>query len=109
MVWCVVPLYARKHLSHCAPGLCVSFFSSCFRVALNRSTIPSVCGWYGEVLICLMPVISQYLCMVLEIKFDPLLVSNSSGIHVLAVTSIRQFTTVSEVTFLKAKASGHLV
>ncbi len=46
MVLCVVPLYAHriygKHLSHCAPGLCVSFFSSCFRVALNRSTIPSV-------------------------------------------------------------------
>ena len=51
MVLCVVPLYAHriygKHLSHCAPGLCVSFFSSCFIVELNHSTIPSVCGWYG--------------------------------------------------------------
>ena len=113
MVLCVVPLYAHriygKHLSHCAPGLCVSFFSSCFRVELNCSTIPPLYGWYGEVLICLTPVISQYLCMVFEIKFDPLSVSNSAGIPVLAVISIRQFTTVSVVTFLKAKASGHLV
>ena len=98
MVLCVVPLYAHriygKHLTHCAPGLCASYFNSCFRVALNRSTIPSVCGWYGEVLICLIPVISQYFCMVLQIKFDPLSVSNSSGIPALAIISIRQFTTV---------------
>ena len=51
----------------------------------------------------------QYFFITLDIKLDPLLVNNSYGTPILAVNSIRQFSMVSAVTFLNAKASGHLV
>ena len=51
----------------------------------------------------------QYFFITLDIKLDPLSVNNSCGTPILAVTSIRQFTMVSAVAFLNAKASGHLV
>ena len=89
--------------------VCVHFRNNLFRVALKCSTIPSVWGWHGEVLICLIPVMLQYFFITLDIKIDPLSVNNSCGTQILAVTSIRQFIMVSVVTFLNAKASGHLV
>ena len=78
---------------------CISFLSNLFNVALNLSTIPSVWGWYGEVLICLIFVNLQYFYITFEPKFELLSDNSSLGTPIRAVTSSKQFIMVSVVTF----------
>ena len=69
-------------------------------VELNRSTIPSVCWWYGEVRISLIPTVSQNCRIVLDMKLDPLSDNSSSGTQTRA-ESARHSTTALAVAFLR--------
>ena len=62
-------------MSHSVPGFCVSFWTRHLSVELNRSTIPSVCGWYGEVRIRPIPTVAQNFSTVLDMKLGQYCVS----------------------------------
>ena len=56
-----------------------------------------------------MPTVIQNRAMTFDVKLVPLSDNTSLGTPNLAVTSTNQSATVSEVIFLRANASGHLV